>query len=59
MGYRYGGIGYNAVLPVDTAQRDSGGAVVPMLYLFDTADEADEAEAENICQSSRPVSFRP
>ena len=46
MGYRYGGAGYDAVLSVDTAQRDSGGAAVPMLYLFDTADEADEAEAE-------------
>lgn len=46
MGYRYGGIGHNAVLPVDTAQRDSSGAAIPMLYLFDTADEVDEAEAE-------------
>ena len=46
MSYRYGGAGYDAVLSVDTAQRDSGGAAIPMLYLFDTADEADEAEAE-------------
>ena len=46
MSYRYSGVGYDAVLSVDTAQRDSGGAAIPMLYLFDTADEADEAEAE-------------
>jgi len=46
MSYRYGGIGYETVLSVDTAQRDSGGAAIPMLYLFDTADDADEAEAE-------------
>ena len=30
-------VGYDAVLSVDTAQRDSGGAAIPMLYLFDTA----------------------
>lgn len=41
MSYRYGGAGYDAVLSVDTAQRDSGGAAIPMLYLFDTADEAE------------------
>ena len=35
MSYRYGGIGYETVLFVDTAQRDSGGAAIPMLYLFD------------------------
>ena len=34
MSYRYGGIGYETVLSVDTAQRDSGGAAMPMLYLF-------------------------
>ena len=59
MGYRYGGIGYNAVLPVDTAQRDSGGAVVPMLYLFDTADEADEAEAEQYLSKLTSGEFSP
>ena len=59
MGYRYGGIGYNAVLPVDTAQRDSGGAVVPMLYLFDTADEADEAEAEQYLSKLTAGEFSP
>ena len=45
MSYRYSGVGYDAVLSVDTAQRDSGGAAIPMLYLFDTADEVDETEA--------------
>lgn len=46
MSYRYSGVGYSSVLSVDTAQRDSDGAAIPMLYLFDTANEADEAEAE-------------
>ena len=46
MGYRYGGIGYNTVLSVDTALRDSSGSVIPMLYLFDTSDETGETEAE-------------
>lgn len=46
MGYRYGGIGYNTVLSVDTALRDSSGPVIPMLYLFDTSDETGETEAE-------------
>ena len=45
MSYRYSGVGYDAVLSVDTAQRDSGGAAIPMLYLFETAADADEAEA--------------
>ena len=34
MSYRYSGVGYDAVLSVDTAQRDSGGAAIPMLYLL-------------------------
>ena len=59
MSYRYGGIGYDVVLSVDTAQRDSGGAAIPMLYLFDTADEVDEAEAEQYLSKLTPVSFRP
>ena len=59
MGYRYGGIGYNAVLPVDTAQRDSGGAAIPMLYLFDTADEVDEAEAEQYLSKLTAGEFSP
>ena len=59
MSYRYGGIGYDVVLSVDTAQRDSGGAVVPMLYLFDTADEADEAEAEQYLSKLTAGEFSP
>ena len=35
MSYRYSGFGYDVVLSVDTAQRDSGGAAIPMLYLFE------------------------
>ena len=59
MSYRYGGIGYEAVLSVDTAQRDSGGAAIPMLYLFDTADEADEAEAEQYLSKLTAGEFSP
>ena len=59
MGYRYGGAGYDAVLSVDTAQRDSGGAAIPMLYLFDTADEADEAEAEQYLSELTAGEFSP
>ncbi len=59
MSYRYGWIGYNAVLSVDTAQRDSGGAAIPMCYLFDTADEADEAEAEQYLSKLTVGEFSP
>jgi len=59
MSYRYGGIGYDAVLSVDTAQRDSGGAAIPMLYLFDTADDADEAEAEQYLSKLTAGEFSP
>ena len=59
MSYRYGGIGYETVLSVDTAQRDSGGAAIPMLYLFDTADEADEAEAEQYLSKLTAGEFSP
>ena len=59
MSYRYGGIGYNAVLSVDTAQRDSGGAAIPMLYLFDTVDEVDEAEAEQYLSKLTAGEFSP
>lgn len=59
MGYRYGGDGYDAVLSVDTAQRDSGGATIPMLYLFDTADDADEAEAEQYLSKLTAGEFSP
>ena len=59
MSYRYSGVGYDAVLSVDTAQRDSGGAAIPMLYLFDTADEADEAEAEQYLSKLTAGEFSP
>ena len=59
MSYRYGGIGYNTILSVDTAQLDSGDAVIPMLYLFDTADEADEAEAEQYLSKLTAGEFSP
>ena len=47
------------VLSVDTAQRDSGGAAIPLLYLFDTADEADEAEAEQYLSKLTAGEFSP
>ncbi len=59
MSYRYGGTGYDAVLSVDTAQRDSGGAAIPMLYLFDTADDADETEAEQYLSKLTAGEFSP
>ena len=59
MSYRYSGVGYDAVLSVDTAQRDSGGAAIPMLYLFDTADDADEAEAEQYLSKLTAGEFSP
>lgn len=47
MGYRYAPVvGYQAVLPVETLERDSGSEVVPLFYLFDTPDEETEADAE-------------
>ena len=51
--------GYETVLSVDTAQRDSGGAAIPMLYLFDTADDADEAEAEQYLSKLTAGEFSP
>ena len=59
MSYRYGGIGYDVVLSVDTAQRDSGGAAIPMLYLFDTANEVDEAKAEQYLSKLTAGEFSP
>ena len=59
MSCRYSGVGYDAVLSVDTAQRDSGGAAIPMLYLFDTADEVDEAEAEQYLSKLTAGEFSP
>ena len=47
MGYRYAPVvGYQAVLPVETLERDSGSEVVPLFYLFDTPDEETESAAE-------------
>ncbi len=46
-------------MSVDTAQRDSGGAAIPMLYLFDTADEVDEAEAEQYLSKLTAGEFSP
>ncbi|MDO4284810.1 MAG: ABC transporter permease [Eubacteriales bacterium] len=59
MGYRYGGIGYDAVLSVDAAQRDGSGPVIPMFYLFDTADETDEAAAEQYLSALTVGEFSP
>lgn len=46
MGYRYSLGGLEAVLPKEILARDSNAEPWPMLYLFDTPDEASEAEAE-------------
>ena len=47
MGYRYSPVvGYQAVLPVETLERDSGRKAAPLFYLFDTPDEETEAAAE-------------
>ena len=59
MSYRYSGVGYSSVLSVDTAQRDSDGAAIPMIYLFNTANEADEAEAEQYLSKITAGEFSP
>ncbi len=46
MSYRYGQLGYSAILPVETLKKDSGQDAIPLFYLFDTPDETAEAEAE-------------
>jgi putative ABC transport system permease protein len=46
MSYRYYGMGYDTILSEETAKRDRSGDVVPMIYLFDTPDEASETAAE-------------
>lgn len=47
MGYRYAPVvGYQAVLPVETLERDSGREAAPLFYLFDTPDEETESAAE-------------
>lgn len=47
MSYRCYGIGYGAVLPVETYERDSGQKPQAMFYLFDSANETDEAQVES------------
>lgn len=46
MSFRYTMLGYQFVLPADRLREDSGQAVVPLLYIFDTPDPAAEASAE-------------
>ena len=47
MSFRYSVIGgYEAVLPVEVLERDSGQKAAPLFYLFDTPDEETEAAAE-------------
>ncbi|MCM1261083.1 MAG: ABC transporter permease [Butyrivibrio sp.] len=46
MGFRYGVNGLEAVLPKDIMERDSGLELFRLFYLFDTPDDAAEAEAE-------------
>lgn len=48
MSFRYRTVGYEAVLPVETMERDSGAQAIPLFYLFDTPDEETEAEAERV-----------
>lgn len=47
MSSRVGIQGYDGILPAETLEKDSGQGVIPMFYLFDTPDEAAEAEAES------------
>lgn len=46
MGYRYAIDDFGAVLPKEILERDSHSELYPLYYLFDTPDEASEAEAE-------------
>lgn len=46
MSHRYGNLGMEFLLPVETLRADSGSEPIPMFYLFDTPDAAAEAEAE-------------
>ena len=58
MSFRYRTVGYEAVLPVETMERDSGAQAIPLFYLFDTPDEETEAEAERVLSemTSDPLS---
>lgn len=46
MTFRYYGLGYDTILPVERMQQDSGADVIRKYYLFDTPD----AEAENLAE---------
>ncbi len=46
MSFRYYTIGMSLVLPAETLEEDSGQPVVPLFYLFDSPNEAAEADAE-------------
>ena len=58
MSFRYRTVGYEAVLPVEVLERDSGAQVMPLFYLFDTPNEETEAEAERVLSemTSDPLS---
>ncbi len=47
MSYRYQIMGYSFVLPFEKLVTDSKQEAVPMFYLFDTANKADEELAES------------
>lgn len=59
MSYRCYGMGYGAVLPVETYERDSGTKAQAMFYLFDTANEEDEAQAESYLTDLTDGDFSP
>ncbi|MGI6095601.1 MAG: ABC transporter permease [Lachnospiraceae bacterium] len=46
MSHRYSISGYDAILPVERLEKDSGQTVIPMFYLFDTPDHEAEQDAE-------------
>lgn len=48
MSFRYYTAGYSFVLPVEVLKADSRQETSPMFYLFDTADAAAEASAEQL-----------
>lgn len=47
MSFRFGGLGYDAVLPTEKLRTDSKLNIFTEFYLFDTPDEQAEMEAEN------------
>lgn len=46
MGYRFGTLGYEAVLSTQALQKDSGQGILSLFYLFDTPDLEAELAAE-------------